>query len=36
MTDLPASDWVSGGGSRAPTNNMHTTVQDPYATETDR
>ena len=36
MADLPASDWVSGGGSRAPTNNMHTTVQDPYATETDR
>jgi len=36
MADLPARDWLSGGGSRALTNHAHTTVQDPYAAEIDR
>lgn len=36
MADLPARDWISGDGSRALTNHMHSSVQDPHAAEVDR
>ncbi len=36
MKDLPARDWLSGDGSRALTNHMHSTVADPYASAVDR
>ena len=36
MSDLPSPDWISGAGSRAPTNHAHSSVQDPYASEGDR
>ncbi|MGB8328065.1 MAG: glycoside hydrolase family 13 protein [Steroidobacteraceae bacterium] len=36
MRDLPSRDWINGGGRKPPTNHYHTTVADPYATESDR
>ena len=36
MRDLPARDWLSGDDPKSLTNHRHTTVQDPYAAETDR
>jgi glycosidase len=36
MNDPPSSDWLSGGGTKAPTNHMHTSIQDPHAAAVDR
>ena len=36
LKDLPSSDWISGGGATTMTNNMHSSIQDPYAATVDR
>jgi glycosidase len=36
MRDLPSSDWLNGGGTKASTNHMHTSIQDPHAAAVDR
>ena len=36
MRDLPAKDWINGGGTFSPTNHRRTTIQDPHAAPADR
>ena len=36
MRDLPAKDWINGGGKFSPTNHRRTTIQDPHAAPADR
>ena len=36
MRDLPAKDWINGGGSFSPTNHRRTAIQDPHAAPADR
>ncbi|HNS45808.1 MAG TPA: glycoside hydrolase family 13 protein [Bacteroidales bacterium] len=36
MKDLPSEDWIHGGGEFFSTNHMRATVQDPYASPSDK
>jgi glycosidase len=36
MRDLPAKDWINGGGTFSPTNHRRTAIQDPHAAPADR
>ena len=36
MKDLPSTDWINYGGKFVGTNHIHSTVQDPYASQADK